>query len=147
MTGAAGATLRPASPADAPGMGAILSDWIDGTPWMPRLHTRAADAAFCAGLVPCATVAEAGGEVAAFLARDGAEIGALHVAGAHRRRGLGSALLAAAQGAADRLALRTFAANAPARAFYAANGFAETGGTDGDNEEGLPDIRLDWSRP
>ena len=29
-------------------MGAILSDWIDATPWMPRLHTRAEDAAFIA---------------------------------------------------------------------------------------------------
>ena len=138
--------LRAAIPADAPAMGAILSDWIDATPWMPRLHTRAEDAAFCRGLVPRAVVADAGGGASGFLSREGAGIDALYVAAADRGRGIGSALLGHAQGVAPRLVLRTFAANAPARAFYAARGFEEVGGTEGENDEGLPDIRMEWRR-
>lgn len=45
-----------------------------------------------------------------------------------------------------RLCLWTFAANVPARAFYTAMGFSETWGTEGDNAEGLPDIRMEWQR-
>ena len=125
-------------------MGAILSDWIDATPWMPRLHTRAEDAAFCTSLVPRAHVS---GDVDGFVAVDGEDIPALYVAQEARRKGHGRALLDHAKSGADRLALWTFAANREALAFYAAQGFAETARTDGENDEGLPDVRLEWRRP
>ena len=64
-----------------------------------------------------------------------------------RRQGHGRALLDHAKARADRLSLWTFEANREALAFYAAQGFAETARTDGDNEEGLPDVRLEWRRP
>lgn len=138
--------IRPAAPADTSAMAEILSDWIAATPWMPVLHTREETDAFCAGLVPRALVAEADGRVAGFLAREGEEVDALYVAGRMRRRGIGGALLRAAQAAAPSLTLWTFAANAPARRFYAAHGFREVGGTRGQNAEGLPDVRLEWRR-
>ena len=122
-------------------MAAILSDWIDATPWMPRIHTRDEDAAFCASLVPDAWVTEAG-----FLALREKDIPALYVARAARRQGRGRALLDYAKSLSPALSLWTFEANVPARAFYAAQGFEEIGRTDGDNDEGLPDIRLEWRR-
>ena len=136
-------SVRPARPEDAPRMGAILSDWIDATPWMPRLHTRAEDVAFCASLVPRAHVS---GKVDGFIALDGEAIPALYVARPARRQGHGRALLDHAKARADRLSLWTFAANREARAFYAAEGFVETARTGGENDEGLPDVRLEWRR-
>lgn len=130
---------------DASALGAILSDWIDATDWMPRLHQRQDDAEFVGRLIARGQVrvARKVGAVGV-IARDGAEIDALYVA--PRGQGMGRALIAEAQAQQPHLALWTFAANAPARAFYAAMGFAETGGTQGDNAENLPDIRMEWHR-
>ncbi|MBF9030242.1 GNAT family N-acetyltransferase [Rhodobacterales bacterium HKCCE3408] len=127
-------------------MAGILTDWIEATPWMPRLHSDAATLDFCRMLVPRTHVALLGGDVAGFISRRGPEILTLYVADSERGRGIGAALLARAKAAEPRLALWTFAANTPARRFYAREGFAEAGGTPGDNDEGLPDIRLEWSR-
>ena len=137
-------SVRRATPEDAPAMAAILSDWIDATEWMPRLHTREEDAAFCASLVPDAWVA---GEREAFMALRDGEIPALYVAEGVRRQGHGRALLDHAKALSPALSLWTFRANAPARAFYAAQGFEEAARTEGENEERLPDIRLTWRRP
>ena len=41
--------------------------------------------------------------------------------------------------------LWTFEANVRARSFYDRHGFAATGATAGDNEEGAPDVRYEWS--
>ena len=141
--------IRAGRPADAAAMGAILSDWIDATPWMPRLHTRDEDAGFCAGLIARARVLilELAGGVSGFLARDGAEIPAFYLAAPARGRGHGAALLGAAKAqSGGRLGLWTFQANDAAIRFYLRHGFRETARTDGqDNDEHLPDIRLDWS--
>lgn len=133
-----------ARPEDVPAMAAILSDWIDGTGWMPRLHSRAEDRTFVAGLLVSHSVhvARTPG-VAGFLARRGGEIDALYVSAAARRKGIGSALLEAARAAASPLSLWTFQANDAALRFYAARGFVEAERSDGSrNEERLPDIRL-----
>ena len=135
--------IRAAIPGDADAMGAILSGWIDATPWMPRIHTREQDAAFCASLVPHAWIA---GDRAAFMALKDGEMDALYVAEGARRQGRGSALVAHAKSLSPHLSLWTFQANAQARAFYAAHGFAEAERTEGDNDERLPDIRLTWRR-
>ena len=64
-----------------------------------------------------------------------------------RRRaaaGIGAALIAAAKAARpEGLLLWTFVANEGARRFYAREGFVESGRTEGENEEGLPDVLLD----
>lgn len=151
---AGGLVLRDARPTDAGAVGAILTAFTERTPWMPRLRSAAEDIA-CAGEMidrGWVRVAEigpaAGGRVAGFIARDGAAIHALYVAPDARRRGIGTALLAEAQAAADALELETFEANAAARAFYAAQGFAETGRSAGaGNDEGLPDVRWRWQAP
>lgn len=145
----AGVALRPGQPTDAGAVGAILTAFIDTTPWMPRIHTRAEDLSF-AGLMldrGWVTVAEVGGRIDGFIARDGAMIHALYVAERRRGHGIGSALLARMQREIDHLALWTFQANQRAQRFYLRHGFVESERTEGEgNDERLPDIRFVWRR-
>ncbi|MEM8653103.1 MAG: GNAT family N-acetyltransferase [Pseudomonadota bacterium] len=141
--------LRPAQPTDAGAVGAILSGFIDGTDWMPRIHTRAEDLSFAGHMVErgWVTVAERQGQVRAFSARNGTDVHALYVAADVQGQGIGTDLLAQMQGAADHLTLWTFQANTGAQRFYLRHGFAEVERTDGArNDEGLPDIRYDWHK-
>ena len=91
------------------------------------------------------TVAEAGGQVVAFLALSGDEVDHLYVHPDQHRQGLGTALLRHAQQARERLELWVFQRNTGALAFYEAHGFAIVGATEGDNEEHEPDFRMAWS--
>jgi len=69
----------------------------------------------------------------------------LHVEPELTGHGLGSCLLDVAkergQGGLD---LWTFQSNLGARRFYERHGFVEVATTDGDNEEGEPDVRYHW---
>ena len=144
------AIIEPARPTDAEAIGTILSDWIDETPWMPRIHKRAEEQEFARDLVArgWVNVARRCGRVAGFLARDGEEIIALYVAAHARGQGIGTALLKRAQKATPRLSLWAFQFNTPARSFYEAHGFVEAERTGGArNDEKLPDIRYVWERP
>ncbi|MEM6760913.1 MAG: GNAT family N-acetyltransferase [Pseudomonadota bacterium] len=141
--------LRAAGALDAGAVGGILSEFIDETAWMPRLHSRAQDISFAGDMIArgWVQVAITRSGVAGFLARDQAEVHALYVARAARRCGVGAALLTAAQAHARMLRLWTFQANVGAQAFYAAHGFREVQRSDGSrNDEGLPDIELTWER-
>nr|WP_254899045.1 GNAT family N-acetyltransferase [Thalassococcus arenae] len=141
--------MRAAHPTDAGAVGAILSEFIDDTDWMPRIHTRAEDLAHAGTLIDrgWVTVAEVDGAVAAFLARDRATIHALYVTAVRQNRGLGKALLDAAKSEAPALQLWTFQSNNGAIRFYRREGFAEVERTDGrGNDEGLPDIRFHWRK-
>lgn len=140
------AVLRAARAEDAPVLAQILGDWVRETGWMPVLHTREEDVGFLRRLIATSqvTVAELDAPVG-FIARRGETVPALYLAPGARGRGVGSQLLTAVQSGQTRLELWTFAANAGARRFYARLGFVESGGTAGDNDEGLPDIRLEWS--
>jgi GNAT superfamily N-acetyltransferase len=141
--------LRPARSTDAGCVGAILSEFVDGTEWMPRVHTRAEDLAHAGALISrgWVTVAELDGTVSGFCACDGAEVDALYIAARARGRGLGSALLQRLQDRQAHLALWTFQANIRAQSFYRRHGFVELHRTDGArNDEKLPDVRLEWRR-
>jgi GNAT superfamily N-acetyltransferase len=60
-------------------------------------------------------------------------------------RGIGAELLRLAKRERPGgLRLWTFASNAPAQRFYERHGFVATDRTDGDNEEGAPDILYIW---
>jgi GNAT superfamily N-acetyltransferase len=88
--------------------------------------------------------AEAG--VVALLVLDNGTIDQLYVDPAHTGSGLGSQLIEFAKdehpGGLD---LWTFQANVGARRFYERHGFVAVETTDGDNEEGAPDVRYHWS--
>jgi GNAT superfamily N-acetyltransferase len=72
----------------------------------------------------------------------------LYVAPDWTGKGVGSRLLSVAkQRCPAGLQLWTFQANAGARRFYERNGFTATNTTEGDNEEGAPDVRYQWDGP
>jgi len=140
-------SLRPAEPGDAADLARILGDWIAEVPWLPKLHSREEDLAFLRELLQTHEVTVWGRPATGFLARRGEEITALHVAAEARDAGVGSALMAAAKAASPILRLWVFQANTPALRFYARQGFVETEHGDGSgNEEGLPDLALNWTR-
>ena len=142
-------TLRPAFSTDAGKTAAIMSNYMEDTLWMPRVHTGAEDIGFLGLMIDrgWVTVAMSAGKVVGFVARDGANIQALYVEKNTRRLGCGALLLAHAKADAEKLSLWSFQGNTDAQAFYTANGFCEVERTDGaGNDENLPDIRFERHR-
>jgi GNAT superfamily N-acetyltransferase len=74
------------------------------------------------------------------------EVAQLYILPGWQGQGIGTRLLQRALARADRLTLATFQVNAEARAFYARHGFTETAWSDGDNQEGQPDVQMQWCR-
>lgn len=141
-------TLRPATPLDAGRVGAIMSAWIDETPWVPAVHTRAEDIAFAGIMIDrnWLTVAE-NDSVVGYLAREEEEVHALYIDPDARGQGIGTNLVTYAMHNSDILRLWTFVANTGAQKFYERLGFVETHRTDGaSNDEHLPDIHYEWKR-
>lgn len=91
-------------------------------------------------------VAEESGDVVAVLVIDGQWVDQLYVDPSHTGAGVGTKLLDVAKvRRPDGLELWTFASNVGARRFYERHGFVATDSTDGDNEEGAPDVRYSWT--
>jgi ribosomal protein S18 acetylase RimI-like enzyme len=90
-------------------------------------------------------VVERGGEVVAMMTVEGSDIDQLYVAPDHQHRGLGTMLVELARELSPaELTLWTFQSNTRACRFYEGLGFVVVGMTDGDNEEGAPDLRYRW---
>ena len=91
-------------------------------------------------------VAEMDDAVVAVLSLDGAWVDHLYVDPAWTGRGVGARLLTRAKAQRpDGLDLWTFQSNTGARRFYERHGFVAVAETDGDNEEGEPDVRYRWT--
>lgn len=91
-------------------------------------------------------VAVADDEVVGLLVLDGPWVDQLYVDPAATGQGLGARLLERAKAQRPKgLDLWTFEANTGARRFYQRHGFTEVGRTDGENEEGAPDLHLRWA--
>lgn len=90
-------------------------------------------------------VAEVEGAVVAVMVLDGDELDQLYVDPARTGSGHGGRLLAQAKmRRPDGLRLWTFQTNSGARRFYERHGFVAGAMTDGDNEEGAPDVQYEW---
>ncbi|WP_417210765.1 GNAT family N-acetyltransferase [Antarctobacter sp.] len=141
--------LRPAHSGDAGQLGAMITEAVEARSWKPRLHSAAQDISHAGTLIDrgWVTVVEHASRLAGFIARNGVDIDALFVASWAQGQGLGTALLNDAKTRADALELWTFQQNSGAQRFYLRHGFHEIARTDGDNDEGLPDIRYHWRRP
>lgn len=147
----AGFALRTAGADDADAIAAMFSRSFRTLRFLPELHTVAEDRWFIANVIlrDCeVTVAEGGGRIAGFLARQEAEIRLLYVDPGQFGRGAGSRLIEAAKGCGlPALELWCFQANERARRFYEARGFRAVRFTDGaNNEERMPDVRYRWQR-
>jgi GNAT superfamily N-acetyltransferase len=90
-------------------------------------------------------IVERGGDVVAMMTLAGSDIDQLYVAPDHQHRGVGTMLIELARELSPgELYLWTFGSNTRARRFYEALGFVVVGMSDGDNEEGAPDLRYRW---
>ena len=90
-------------------------------------------------------VASVDDRVVALLVLHDGWVDQLYVDPAHTGIGLGSGLLDVAKRECPHgLDVWTFASNHGARRFYERHGFVAVDATDGDNEEGAPDIRYHW---
>jgi len=125
----------------------IQNDWIDEVDWMPRIHSRNSVVRHYQDFVFAKRQVWVTGEPAiGYLAldEDEGEITALYVA--TPGQGTGKALLDFIKERHAELMLWTFVANTAARRFYRREGFEEVTRTNGENEEGLPDVLLRWAR-
>lgn len=89
-------------------------------------------------------VAQKDGQIAGFCVSDGTFITALYILHGTRNAGVGRRLLDLAKKNRNEMNLWVFEANTRAHDFYRRAEFTEVCRTDGDNEEGLPDIKLQW---
>jgi GNAT superfamily N-acetyltransferase len=154
MAGAATVSLRAARANDAPAPARLFAaSRRAATPQPPVLWTEEQELAWMGGKVlpGCrVTVAEApDGAVVGFVARRGGWIGHLYLRPDRRRRGIGTALLAAAGADAPPvLRLHAFARDAAARAFYERQSFRVAAESDGsDNEEREPSVLFERRHP
>lgn len=141
-----------AGPEDAAAIADIhLAARRQAMPYLRLAHTDDETRSYFAGAVghrPSAWwVARHRGQVVAYMLIDGEDLDHLYVAPAYQGQGFGSALLVKAKTLSPgRLGLWTFQRNARARGFYEAHGFSVVRQTDGENEEGEPDVRYEWRR-
>jgi GNAT superfamily N-acetyltransferase len=93
-------------------------------------------------------VAGDGGVILAVLVLEDEGIDQLYVEPGHIGRGIGGRLIAVAKRQRpSALTLWTFGVNVRARRFSERHGFVAVDATAGDNGEGVPDVRYEWSPP
>ncbi|WP_175410460.1 GNAT family N-acetyltransferase [Streptomyces sp. TRM64462] len=146
--------IRRARAADAEAITRVfLASRAAAMPYLPRLHSDEETRAWIEAVVlpGCAVwVAEQGegpAGVVGFAALDGTVLDHLYLRPDVRRRGIGTALLAAVRAASPHeLSLHVFQRNDAARAFYERHGFtAGTFDDGGRNEENEPDVTYHWT--
>ncbi|HEY2331244.1 MAG TPA: GNAT family N-acetyltransferase [Acidimicrobiales bacterium] len=90
-------------------------------------------------------LAESDGTLTALMVLDDDWLDQLYVDVGRFAVGIGSRLVELAKVLRPQgLQLWTFQANTGARRFYERQGFVQVESTDGDNEEGAPDVRYQW---
>ena len=118
--------IRPARDLDAGALGAILSNFMEVTDWMPRLHSRAEDISFAAQLIAGHSVFVWDADrPLGFIALHQNSIDALYIRNDKHGQGYGSTLIQYAQSMRSELELWTFQQNTPARRVYEKHGFSE----------------------
>jgi len=142
--------IRRASPADIEPLALLFREIRQAClPYLPDLHSPAEDLAFFRDHVfgECEIWLAEAATIDGFCAFREGWVDHLYIRPSCHGRGLGTALLAKAMAAQERLQLWVFQRNLPAIAFYRARGFRLTRRTDGSaNEEREPDALFEWSR-
>ena len=144
-------TLRRAGPADAPAVADLF--WrvrSESVPAIPMIvHPRESVQPFVEHVLLAdgeVWVAEDGDDLVGFLAlTEPDELGHLYVDRGHTGHGLGARFLdVAKERFPGGLWLWAFQSNTEALRFYERHGFVPVEWTEGDNEEGAPDVRMVW---
>jgi putative acetyltransferase len=140
--------IRPATVADLPACADIINGYIDNTDWLPRTKTHAEIAGFFTPeLLEKRTVlvADAGGEIGAYVSAADGFLYAIYLAPAFRGWGLGKQLLDDLKRRyPQQLELTVYELNVAAQRFYEREGFAEVPGAREDTDEGVPVLRMRW---
>jgi len=143
--------VRRGTPADAPELAELF--WQVRSEAVPRIpmivHPRESVLPFVQNVLLAefeVWVAESAGRLVGFLAVVEPDVlGHLYIRAEHTGRGLGTRLLEVAKGRFPQgLQLWAFQGNLDALRFYEQHGFVPVEHTDGDNEEGAPDVRMVW---
>ena len=143
--------LRRAQPEDAPRLAELF--WrirSESVPSIPMIvHPRSSVGPFVQDVLLRhfeVWVADCDGEPVGFMAlMPPGVVSHLYIAAGHTGQGLGSRFLEVArQRFPDGLELWAFESNTGALRFYEGHGFAQVEPTQGDHEEGAPDVRLVW---
>jgi len=133
---------------DAAACSAILHEWIYENPWFPNHAPESASEQSMRSRIENDTVyvAKNRGETGGFISYSKGYIDCLYLTPEVRNHGLGKRLLERAKAECpEGLSLWVLDENTDALRFYAREGFCETARGDGsDNEEGLPDIKMEW---
>ena len=140
--------IRKATETDAASCSAILHEWIAETPWFPNHAPESASEQSMLERIRAGRVIVlvSGDRINGFAAYKGDYLDCLYLTPEARNKGYGKALLdEAKQNCPSGLALWVLAQNERAVSFYTREGFSITARGDGsDNEENLPDIRMEW---
>jgi len=142
--------IRPTSPTDAPAVADVW--WRSRLAAVPAIPAPVHDEPDVRRWVAEVLVPKGGTWVAveedavvAMVSLSDGWIDQLYVDPSRQGRGIGTCLVDFAKARApDGLDLWTFQTNAGARRFYERHGFTAVAWTEGDNEEGAPDVRYRW---
>ncbi|MDD7969943.1 GNAT family N-acetyltransferase [Roseinatronobacter alkalisoli] len=122
----------------------------EAMPWLPVLHTPEEDIWYFKTMVlpvEKVLIAREGVHAVGFISVNQGWLNHLYITPDRWGSGFGTKLLQAARSDLSYLQLWVFQKNARARHFYSKHGFCECEFTDGqNNEEKVPDIRMDWAR-
>jgi GNAT superfamily N-acetyltransferase len=141
-------TLRRASAADAPAIAEVFLTSFHATYDFPLAHTDDEVRGWVRDRLVVTEetwVADEGGTVVGMMVVAPGHLEQLYVAPDRLGAGIGRQLVDVAKHRSpDGLSLWTFQVNDRARRFYERNGFEAVELTDGDNQEGQPDVRYVW---
>ena len=129
---------------EVPGCAGVVNDWIDATPWKPRVFSRDAIEGMIREALPVRQIFVVGDPVEAYLSFDPetSKIGALFCS--RTGAGVGKALLDHVRQGRDFVWLTSDEPNLKAQAFYRREGFVDCGFIDPEPPETLRELRMEW---
>ena len=143
--------IREAGIDDLPGCADIINDYIDATPWLPRILSRQETVdLFSEDMLSrrCLLVAASDKKIGGYLSLNEKEmqIGGSYLGPTFRRRHVGKAMMDKAKlRSPKQIKLTVFEPNKQAKRFYEREGFVELPNERQDEtEEGIPTLMMCW---
>ncbi len=140
------ATIRRAGPDDVQGCAKVINDWIDGTAWMPRVHSQDTIEGFIHEALPGREIWVTGNPIEAYISYnpETRQIVALYCS--RTGAGIGRALIDKVKEGREFLWLTANEPNLKAQRFYAREGFHEVGRQDPEPPETVREVKMEWRR-